>query len=180
MYTASSTMTVNSRTIIKKKFSIMKKSLIIALILISFHGIVYSQEANNPGAKLQSSFVTHLRYPKDLEKASIPSFFALKVQHNEKAKQYNLEFSDSADPLIIKEILRIREKLDFDLVYNDLNIEQRDIPIIIPIEIRLAKVSKEFSAPKNRISQNLINFQGKQAVGEFYFYAPLVLLVVND
>ncbi|KKO92468.1 hypothetical protein AAW12_05045 [Sphingobacterium sp. Ag1] len=158
----------------------MKKSVIIALMLILFHGIVYSQETNNHGAKLQSSFVTHLRYPKDLEKASIPSFFTVMVQYDEKARQYNLEFSDSAHPLMIKELLRIKDKLDFNSVYEDLNIEKRNLPIIIPIEIRLAKVSKEFSDPKSNVTKNLYNFKGKQAFGEFYFYAPLVLTVIND
>lgn len=158
----------------------MKKSVIIALTLILFNNIVYSQDTNYHGAKLQLNFVTHLRYPKDLEKASIPSFFTLKVQYNEKAKQYSLEFSDSAHPLVIKELLRVKDKLDFNLVYDDLNVKKRDLPILIPIEIRLARVSKGFSNPKSNVPKDLYNFKGKQSFGEFYFYPPLVLLVINE
>ncbi len=158
----------------------MKKLILIAVILMWIKTIVYSQDANNHCTKLQSSFVHHLRYPKDLEKASIPSFFTLKVQYDEKTKQFNLEFSDSAHPLMIKELLRIKDKLDFNVVYDDLNMGKRDIPIMIPVEIRLARVSKEFSDPKSKVSQDLYNFNGTQVFGDVYFYAPLVLTVIND
>ena len=151
----------------------MKKLIMIAVILMWTKSVVYSQGVNNNWAKLQSVFVKYIRYPKELEKASIPSFFTLKVQYDEKAKQYNLEFSDSAHPLMIKEVLRIKDKLDFNLVYDDLNIEKRDIPIITPIEIRLARVSREFSDPKSTVSQNLYSFKGKQAFGEFIFTPQL-------
>lgn len=161
----------------------MRSILLIVIAIIANFMHSYAQkdpELKNNWAKLQSGFVKYIRYPKDLEKASIPSFFTLKVQYDEKAKQYNLEFSDSAHPLMIKEVLRIKDKLDFNLVYDDLTIEKRDIPIIIPIEIRLARVSREFSDPKSTVSQNLYNFKGKQAFGNFYFYAPLALTVIND
>jgi hypothetical protein len=158
----------------------MKKLIIIAVILMWTNSVVYSQGINNNWSKLQSSFVKFIRYPKDLEKASIPSFFTLKVQYDEKAKQYNLEFSDSAHPLMIKEVLRIKDKLDFNLVYDDLNIKKRDIPIMIPVEIRLARASREFSDPKGKVSQDLYSFNGKQAFGNFYFYSPLALTVIND
>lgn len=158
----------------------MKKLIMIAVIVMWTNSVVYGQRINNNLSKLQSSFVKYIRYPMDLEKASIPSFFTLKVQYDEKTKQYNLEFSDSAHPLMIKEVLRIKDKLDFNVVYDDLNMENRDTPIIIPIEIRLARVSREFSNPKNKVSQDLYNFKGRQVFGDVYFYAPLVLTVIND
>ena len=151
----------------------MKKLIMIAVIVMWTNSVVYSQGINNNLSKLQSSFVKYIRYPMDLEKASIPSFFTLKVQYDEKTKQYNLEFSDSAHPLIIKELLRIKDKLDFNVVYDDLNMENRDTPIMIPIEIKLARVSREFSNPKSKVSQDLYNFKGKQAFGEFIFTPPL-------
>ncbi|WP_324759453.1 hypothetical protein AB3466_06620 [Sphingobacterium thalpophilum] len=166
---------------IKEKMSMdMKKLVMIAAILMCTVDIVYSQDAYNNWSKLQSNFVRHIRYPIDLEKASIPSFFTLKVQYNKKAKQYDLEFSDSAHPLMINEILRIKDKLDFDVVYKDLNIENHDIPIMIPIEIKIARVSHVFSDPKSKVSQDLYNFKGQQAIGDFWFYSPLVLMVINN
>lgn len=151
------------------------KKLIIAFILIWTCSIAYSQNANNNWNKIKWNFIKHFRYPDDLEKASIPSFFTLKVHYDEKVKQYNLEFSDSTHPLMIKEVLRIKDKLDFDQIYEDLNIENRDIPIIIPVEIKIQSASQQFSDPKNKTFQDLYNFKGKQAVGEFILISPLSL-----
>ncbi|WP_286860272.1 MULTISPECIES: hypothetical protein [Sphingobacterium] len=153
----------------------MKKLIMIAVILMWTKSIVYSQDANIHRSKLQSSFAYHLRYPKELEKAALPSFFTLKVQYDHKAKQYNLEFSDSAHPLMIKEVLRIKDKLDFNAVYDDFNLGNRDIPIMIPIEIKMQRASPKFSDPTTKISQHLYNFKGKQAFGEFIFTHPLSL-----
>lgn len=183
----------------------MKYTIMMLMLLLGSKSIAQALDEYGPSSEFQKSLNLNIKYPTDLIRDSIPSFVTLKVLFD-KDTSYTIDFSDNAQPLVIKEFLRIKDKLDFKSVYKDLEITNHKIPVLIPIQIEMVIPSILFLKPKSdvlndknaegeldndeptflkrypksEIFKDMYTFKGELAIGEFYIYRPINLLITND
>ncbi|WP_400263065.1 hypothetical protein ACFX5U_08350 [Sphingobacterium sp. SG20118] len=184
----------------------MKYAVMMMMMLLCIKGIAQALDDYGPSSEFKKSLGLNLKYPPDLIRDSIPSFITLKVLFDGKDTSCTIDFSDNAHPQVIKEFLRIKDKLNFKSVYKDLKITNHQIPVLIPIQIEMVIPSTLFlkpksdvltdketkgeldsnepsffkTYPKSEVFKDMYTFKEKLAIGEFYIYRPISLLIMNN
>lgn len=159
----------------------MKKAIIFLLAMTLLINYAVSQQKDpNPGfAEFNRSFSKNFKYPFQLEDRCISTVTLMMVTFRSDGSVDLIEFSDSVLDQFKNEFFKVKDKIDFKSVFNDIiNINQENKVVVIPIFIESEKTGP-LGCESNIIAsdlKNLYNFSGKPISGNYYLYSGLYII----
>ncbi|MGE8293786.1 MAG: hypothetical protein ACN6ON_18985, partial [Sphingobacterium sp.] len=141
---------------------------------------VFSQE--NVGTRslteFEKSFSTAIQYPEQLLERCIPTFTVMKLKFNRKGELEALDFSDSAFPQFVQEVLSKKEKIGFHYLYQEaLKLGKQDDWIVVPIQINTKIAGRCESTIMPYDLEHSLLFAGKPLTGKYYLYHKFIATV---
>ncbi|WP_343558957.1 hypothetical protein [Sphingobacterium sp.] len=129
--------------------------------------------------KLYSSLAVHFKYPEELKDHCIPTITLMKLQFDNDGEILDIVFSDSAHPLFVDYMQKIRDDLDFKSIYTDLkNKGYTSKTVLIPFQIDSEKIGECISTISSADLKKVYLFSGKPSSGEYFLYPSIYFRIV--
>ena len=152
------------------------KKLFLLLALIGIYSIGCAQRPQNENEKktqFRSSFDTNFTYLNSLVATKASIFAVILVSFNGSGKIKDIKFSDGAPPKFISEIIRIKDKVDFKSMYDELGGNTSDMQVLIPVQIDALQMAGGGVPIAQKDLDNMYLFKGQPLTGEFVFYPAI-------
>jgi hypothetical protein len=158
----------------------MKRLLILILLTgVGYAGYSQAKSADS-SPTFEKSFYSNFKHPKGLMDAKTPVFGVMKVWFDKKGAVDSLDFSDSVPIEFAAEMQRVKSKVNFSEIYQNLEISDSSIPVLIPVQMDAMKSFFGPASVKKEDLEKLYLFKGKPIAGEFVFYKPIYLLYIYE
>jgi hypothetical protein len=155
----------------------MKTIYSLLIYICCFTVSVFSQDSlsTRPLTEFEKSFSGAIHYPDQLLERCIPTFTVMKVKFNKKGELESLDFSDSAFPQFVQEVLAKKNKIEFHYLYEDaLKLGMQDDWILVPIQINTKIAGRCESTIMPYDLEHSFLFAGKPLTGRHYLYHKFV------
>lgn len=150
------------------------KNIILLFFTLTFLNTFVSAQKNNDYKGYEAfykSFNTYFKYPQQLSKRCIPVYTIMMIKFGKKGNIDSIQFSDSAFPQFVSEVIRIKNNLNFKSIYNDLVDRNRNNDVVlIPIHIDTEQIGgcKSTIIPQDIV--DLFKFSGERLTGNYFMY----------
>ncbi|MGJ1322425.1 hypothetical protein ACR780_07040 [Sphingobacterium faecium] len=150
--------------------------LIMLIILSVIANTAIGQRKDVSNYKLfRTSFDKNFKFPAKLKTANASIFAVILLTFKKDGKIDKLLFSDGAPPELISEIERIKEKVNFKAIYDNISINSPNIKVLIPIQVDALRMAGGGNPIPQRDLDKMYLFQGKPILGECFFYPSINL-----
>lgn len=121
--------------------------------------------------KFYSNFGENLRYPSGLQDEWPSTITLMKINFTGNGDVQSISLSDSAFPQFVHLMEKMKEKLDFNSIYQDIKAKQKDVKqVLIPIHIDYEKIDVWKSSISSEDFKKLYVFNGKPISGKYFLY----------
>lgn len=167
-----------------KHYFMKLKAYFLILILFAVVNSSFTQQSDSHPSfmKFKFSFLDNFKYPSELKDRGISTITLMLVKFNNDGTLKEIKFSDSALQQFVDEIHRVKDKIEFKYIYNDVTkIDKEARVVLIPIQIDVEKTGISGHSPQimEADQQNLYNFSGKPVSGNYHIYPMLYILSVK-
>ncbi|MGE8377429.1 MAG: hypothetical protein ACN6PN_03735 [Sphingobacterium sp.] len=160
----------------------MKKNIFtIILVFLATMQVFGQKNADFPSVeKFYNSVIENLKYyPDALQDSCIGTITLIKIHFDDNGELQSIDFSDSAQPVFVKYIQEIRNRLNFKSIYQDLKQKGHvDNKVLIPFQIDTEKMDECKSTISSTDLMKLYVFDGKPCAGEYFLYPYIYVRIV--
>lgn len=149
------------------------KFIINIFLLISSVSVLSAQEKQSEDlfSQFEHSFVKNFKIPPQLHERCLPIITIMSITFDEYGNVNSLNFSDSAYPQFIQELLRIKDKIEFKLLYKEISaLGKQKENILIPIQINPGIIGVCAAHVLQFDLLNLYLFDKKPLEGKYFLY----------
>lgn len=152
------------------------KKIVLLLVLIGIYSIgcaQHPQNENEKNTRFRYSFDANFTYLNSLVATKASIFAVILVNFNGSGKIQDIKFSDGAPPKFISEITRIKDKVDFKSMYDELGGNGSNMQVLIPVQIDAMQMAGGGVPIAQKDLDNMYLFKGQPIVGEYVFYPAI-------
>lgn len=129
-------------------------------------------------SKFEKSFTRYFKIPSQLSERCLPVFTIMSITFDESGNVSSLNFSDSAYPQFIQELLRVKDSIQFKYLYEEISaLGKQKETILIPIQLNTGIIGECDSRILQFDLLHLYLFDKKPLKGKYFLHKTMTFSI---